>query len=228
MNAAPTSERQRSMTPTRMLLAAAMLPLALAACSHADDPRAANEANFRRAMTDYLARRGDLCLARSSWPVDITREELAQGSRNSVQLPVLERLGLVASSQVEIDLPAEDARPARRTKGTRYQLTDSGRRYYLARAPHQRDTGTRPPDRDFCVAHLTLRKVVGWEPPGSAAEGAETVVSFTYDIAAAPWTSDADARRVFPVVDRIVQGAGRLQLKEAMVLTAQGWQAKDL
>jgi hypothetical protein len=30
------------------------------------------------------------------------------------------------------------------------------------------------------------------------------------------------------MVDRVIRGAGILELKEGMVLTAQGWQAKDL
>lgn len=194
-------------------LPAALALLALAGCADKDAP---NEANFTHAMQEYLAARGDLCVNKNSWPIDVTREEARQGSRNTVQLPVLEKLGVVRSA----DAVAE-GQPVRR-----YELTDTGRRYYLARTPYKRDTGHAVAAHDLCVAKLTLKKVQHWEAaPGKAQE---MVVSYTYDIAPAPWASDAEARRVFPVIDRLVQGAGVLQLKEAMVLTAQGWEAKDL
>jgi hypothetical protein len=54
------------------------------------------------------------------------------------------------------------------------------------------------------------------------------VVSYTYNIAPAAWTSDPEARRVFPMVERMVRGEGVVRLKEGMVLTPHGWEAKDL
>ena len=48
---------------------------------------------FTRAMNTYLEKRGDLCLAKSSWPIDVTQHEIDIGARNAVQMPVLERLG---------------------------------------------------------------------------------------------------------------------------------------
>jgi DNA-binding MarR family transcriptional regulator len=190
--------------------------LLLAACGQPERVGDANEAHFTQALQAYLARRGDLCVNRSAWPVEITREEAAQGSRNSMQLPVLERLGLVRSTMVAA------------TQSRRYELTDEGRRFLLARAPYKRDTGHAVADHDFCVARLSLKHVVGWETPGSQRVGAETVVSYTYDVSAAPWTADPQVRQVFPMVDRVLRGAGTMQLKEAMVLTADGWEAKDL
>ena len=188
--------------------------LLLAACGQTARVTDATEANFGQALQAYLARRGDLCVNRSAWPVDVTREEAAQGSRNSVQLPVLERLGLVHSTQLAAT--------------QRYDLTDAGRQFFLARQPYRRDTGHAVADHDLCVARLSLKRVVAWEPPSSQAIGAETTVSYTYDVTGAPWTSDPEVRRVFPMVDRVLRGAGTLQLKEAMVLTAGGWEAKDL
>ncbi len=201
------------MIPMRLL--PTLLPAALlAACSNS--PSDPSTANFEQAMNTYLAARGDLCINRGAWPVDITREEAQQGSRNTVQMPVLEKLGLVQSSIVAD------------TQARRYELTDAGRQYYLPRAPHQRDAGHAVADHDFCAAHLTLKRVVRWEPPSSAAVGAHTVVSYTYDVSPAPWTADAEARRAFPMVDRVLRGAGVVQLQEPMVLTPRGWEAQDL
>jgi hypothetical protein len=69
---------------------------------------------------------------------------------------------------------------------------------------------------------------VRWNPPASAAPGAQTVVTYTYDIDPAPWAADAAVRRVFPAVDRVLRGAGNMELQQAMVLTRHGWEAKDL
>jgi hypothetical protein len=40
----------------------------------------------------------------------------------------------------------------------------------------------------------------------------ETVVRYTYRIESAPWMSDREARKVFPVVDKIIRGAGKLEM----------------
>src|SRR3954468_12114854 len=210
----------------RFPLISSLLLALLAGCAPAHYSAEPSEANFTHAMQAYLARRGDLCVNRSTWPVDVTREEATQGSRNSVQLPVLERLGLVQSSIVQAETGEHDAR--RPTQARRYQLTEAGRRFYLARAPYQRDPGHAVADHDFCAARLSLHRVVRWEPPTSPSPGGETVVTYTYDIAPAPWAVDGEARRVFPMLDRLLRGAGTLELKEAMVLTPQGWQAREL
>jgi hypothetical protein len=202
------------MTLLKTLWLPGLLVLALAGCHRTDTTTAASEPNFAKAMTTYLAKRGDLCIGRGTWPIDVTQEELALGSRNALQMPVLEKLGLAASVPMD--------------HGRRYQLTESGKQYFLAREPRRNASAARSADHDLCAGRLSLRKVVRWDPPTSGGEGAQTVLTYTYDMAPAPWTADVDARRVFPVVDRIVRGAGVLELKESMVLTREGWQAKDL
>jgi hypothetical protein len=211
------------MNPTLPLCLAAVL---LAACAPGPRPTDASEANFTQALQAYLARRGDLCVGRGTWPVDVTREEVARVSRNSTQLPVLERLGMVSSSVVQVETGDEGGRHF--AEARRYQLTDAGRKFYLERAPYKRDPGHAVADHDFCVARLSLKRVVRWDAPKSQAVGAETVVTYTYDVTPAAWIADPEARRVFPMVDHVLRGAGTLELKEAMVLTPEGWEAKDL
>lgn len=198
----------------KLLLSSLLLAL-LAGCDQPAQVTDANEVNFAQALNVYLDKRGDLCVNRSTWPTDVTREEAEQGSRNSVQLPVLERMGLVRSTQMQDGV-------------RRYELTDAGRKYYVARAPYKRDPGHAVADHDLCAAHLSLKHVVRWDKPSSPSAGAETVVTYTYEVAPAPWTRDADVRRVFPMVERVLRGAGTMELKETMVLTATGWEAKDL
>lgn len=182
----------------------------LAACTH--DPRALNEANLTRALNDYLATRGDLCLAKSSWPVEVSEAERQAGSRNALQMPVLERLGLIAGSDV--------------VDGRRYQLTSAGKTYFLARPAHKRTSGNRfnEAPADLCAAHLSLGRLVGWETPTAG----RAVATYTYKVKPASWTADPEVRAVFPMVDRVIRGAGTLQLKEEFVLGAGGWEALDL
>lgn len=209
-------------TLTILPIAALSMLALLAGCGQAG--RELNQANLTHAMNDYLARRGDLCLAKNAWPVFVTEAESKMGSRNALQMPVLERLGLVSGLDAAVEQVGEDG--ARSTAhARRYDLTEQGRKYYLARPPHKTPTGNRfaEAEHDFCAARLSLDRVVGWEGAGK-----EAVVTYTYKVDPAPWAADAALRAVFPMVDGVIRGAGTLQLKEGVVLGANGWEARDL
>ena len=70
--------------------------------------------------------------------------------------------------------------------------------------------------------------MVGWETPRAVNGRRETVVSYTYRIEPAPWVQDPGIQQVFPVVARMVRGAGTLRLQEAFDLGRNGWVARDL
>jgi hypothetical protein len=194
--------------------------LGLGACSKPTD---ASAANFTAAMNTYLARRGDLCLGKNSWPIDVTEREIDSGARNAVQMPVLEKLGLVSASVAEVDLKDDDE-VSHHMKVRRYALTDAGRKFYLMRDTVQPD-GRKIPQGNFCAARLSLDKVVHWTgTPG----GKQMVVSYTYKADPAPWMKDADAQKVFPVVAKVLRGAGNAELTETFRLTDAGWVAADL
>jgi hypothetical protein len=199
--------------------------LLLAACSH--DKQTLDHASVAKAMEGYFEKRGDLCLAKSDWPIDVALEEGRSGSRNALQMPALERVGLVESSKALVERSAEDGSKSV-ANVTRYRLTAIGNRYYLPRAPHRYPSSNRyaAAGHDLCAVRLSLDKIVGWESPAAGAR--EAVVTYTYKVVPAPWTGDAGVRQVFPVVDNIIRGAGILQLKETLVLSDGGWEAKDL
>ena len=106
----------------------------------------------------------------------------------------------------ESELPTEIA-------VTRYALTEEGKKYF-----HARDT-----QADFCAAHLTLDKVVGWQARKHENNASAVVVTYTYKIDAVPWTGDADVQKAFPMMDRVVRGAGTMQLKQNFKRTQTGW-----
>lgn len=191
--------------------AAASVMCVSAARVHASNPGSApSEKDLAPAVKAFLADHGDLCLAWYTWPRELTAEQQHSGLNEAVQLPVLERLGLVKSTEVPALQPGATSAGLSR----RYSLTAKGQRYYLEK---KRTTlgvhgETQAHDGDFCVAQLSLDKVVKWTPPEQLHGHLETLVKYTYRIKSADWISDEEARKVFPMVDRIVRGAGKLEM----------------
>jgi hypothetical protein len=81
---------------------------------------------------------------------------------------------------------------------------------------------------DFCVATLSLDHVVGWEKPVQEHGGTMTSVVYTYKLDPAPFATDPSFQQVFPMVKRVVEGQGTLQLREGMHLTPNGWVADEI
>jgi hypothetical protein len=189
--------------------------------------------DLTQAVDRYLSDHGDLCVGKFSWPRVVTPEDQAAGTNDAVQLPVLERLGLVAST--EIPAPAAAAAAAAASEPVQaattgeparsYSLTAKGRRYYQQNRRITLGAHDQPVehDADLCVARLTLDKVVKWSPPEPGHGHVETVVRYTYHIRSADWMADADARRVFPVVDRIIRGQGHLLMSVNVRLQDGKW-----
>lgn len=208
----------RTLYPSSLrLLLGALTVAGLAACTQAPETTADS---FHAPMQDYLAKRGDLCLAKTAWPIDVTQHEIDVGARNARQMPVLERLGLASSSVADIDV--DDEGTPHHLKVRRFELTEAGRKYYIA---HDGAGGAR---QDFCAARLSLDRVVGFDLRSTANGRQQAVVSYTYRVDPAPWTEDAEIRKVFPMVATVVQGAGSAQLQETFAQTDKGWVAVDL
>ncbi|SAI65605.1 Uncharacterised protein [Bordetella ansorpii] len=184
--------------------------------------------NFTGTITRYLAERGHVCLAKYEWPVYVTKQDQAAKTRDAVQMPVLEKLGLVKGLDTPVEGTDNDGKKIR-AQARQYSLTEEGNKYYLHKPVVVATAGqqtTHP--ADFCVATLTLDKVVGWEPPVKQGDDTRTSVLYTYRIDPAPWTRDAEFQRVFPMVARLVESAGTLQLREGVRLTKDGWVAEEL
>ena len=198
---------------------------ALSACNSKTD---LNKENLTTGMEAYLAKRGDLCLAKNVWPIDVTQREIDAGGRNAIQMPILEKMGLVSYSVATVRATADGV--SADIKVRRYDLTDEGKKYYLHKEMRsiKSDGDVKFQQGDLCAAKLTLDKVVGWEVSKTSGNEKMVVVNYTYKADAAPWTKDVDVQHVFPMVDRIVKGAGTMQLQESFKLTPDGWVAVDL
>ena len=182
---------------------------------------------FRDGLEEYLHRRGDLCVDRPGWPIDVTELDRSQGSRDARQLPVLARLGVVEGREVSVR--SKDAPRDAPTKVTRYQLTELGRRSYIDRRTRKPvDPNDEDAQPDFCVARLSLADVVSWELKPDDKAPTSATVSYTYDVDASAWMRDPEAGRVFPAVARVLAGARKATLTEGFTLTPAGWVANEL
>ena len=201
-------------------LAGIVLVSALAACSTSHDANAPTAENLAAPLDDYLAQRGDICLAMSDWPIDLTEAEAGAGARHAIQFPVMEQLGLVHSTIVSV--PKSTENPDGAVK--RFELTEAGRKFYK---PHPRATHGAEHVNDLCVVHLKREQIVDVKVDASNAQHPLVVVSYTYQVETASWMQDADAQRVFPMIARIASGAGgKLQLRQGFTRGDKGWVAQ--
>jgi hypothetical protein len=207
--------------------ASALIALTLCAGCH-DDSQDANRANFTATINDFLTQRGHLCLGEYDWPIYVTTGDQAAHTNHSMQMPVLEKLGIVTGKDLVVQRTDESGKKIT-ANARQYQLTEEGQKYYL-HIPEVIATATKRVTHpaDFCAATLTLDKVVGWEPPMQREGKTVTSVVYTYKIEPAPWAKDPDAQRVYPVVKRVIEGAGTMQLREGVHLSSKGWVSDEI
>jgi hypothetical protein len=187
----------------------------------------ATRANFEEGLRAYLERRGDLCLGKPAWPIDVSPRDVAASTREALQMPVFERLGLARSSDVTVDVSTADGTVPVEVK--RYELTEAGLRDYRSHEIGVNVSGDKVAAGDFCVAKLSLSRVTRWEILPTAGDARpKAVVSYRYEVAAEPWTRDPEVQRVLPAVARVVNGARSSELKESFTLTGDGWVADEL
>ena len=207
-----------------------------------------SERELTRAVTQYLSDHGDLCVGKFAWPRVVTPQDQAAHTNDAVQLPVLERLGLVESAEISAPAAvtpaswtpaAADAAGNAAAQGSqsaataaaaetarRYSLTAKGQRYYLQKKRMTLGSHDQAVehDKDLCVARLSLDKVVKWSPPEQVRGHRETVVRYTYHVkSAADWMSDPQARQVFPVVDRIIRNQDNMLMSVTVQLQDGKW-----
>jgi hypothetical protein len=203
----------------KMMLIAAALAVAAGTVATIPAQAAAQPDNKALAagLSKYLAQHGDVCVGKFDWPIDVAPGDAEAGSRDAVQLPVLEQLGLVdAASGMVVRTDKEGVR--QEVPVQRYSLTEAGKKFYL-----KRDTTTVSKSGekiarqgDFCAGKLRLVKVVGWDATTETA-------SYTYKFVAAPWMLEPSAQQVFPMIAYIMKGEGRLQMKQRLRLNRGRW-----
>ena len=200
--------------------------LLLIGCASRKD---ANEKNFSEALNSYLAKKGQLCLGiPSTWPVDLNEAERRGGIGTAAEIAALEKAGLLRSHETETEYtPPLSTRPVK-ARVLRYELTEDGKKFYREKQTLAL-VGTKGKQGDLCFEEQALDKIVKWEGPTVAGDSKESSVFYTYRIDnLADWAKNPDIQRIFPGVLSSIDGAGKIQMNQALTLTDKGWQARAL
>lgn len=202
------------MTKTAISLALAVtLSTLLCAC---DSKTAANAKNFGAAVTQFLDKKGELCLDPIHWPVDVYETDVRQQKLYpdgvAGQMAALESVGLAKS---------EDAvAPGTSAKVKRYTLADAAKPYLRAKGPQQ---------PRLCYGRKSLDKVMRWADPTKAGDHEESGVIYTYALSdVAAWARKPQVKEAFPVLGRTIDGEHAQKEKLYVKSTPQGWEAFGL
>jgi hypothetical protein len=140
-------------------------------------------------------------------------------------MPVLAKLGLVAMTtgasalrkvgDSELPVPVK-----------RYELTESGKKYYLPKTAVTGSVGKEiTHQHDLCAGKFSLDKVISLKNLNQQADNSIVTVTYTYQITAPDWAHDADVQKVFPVLAKIVNGGGKVQLQQNFKQEGKSWVA---
>jgi hypothetical protein len=174
------------------------------------------------AIEEYLQQKGHLCLGKFDWPISVSDGDRQSGTKDAVQMPVLEKQGLASASRPGAGAGAGVGAAA----VTRYDLSEKGRKYYLVDKTALTDAARAPHPGDLCGATLKLDQIVKWETPEVVDGHPQTTVKYTYRVIdPADWILDGDVNRVFPMVHRLLIGARSLQLEQVFAWTDGHWVA---
>ncbi|XHS78729.1 cytochrome-c peroxidase [Burkholderiaceae bacterium UC74_6] len=164
------------------------------------------------ALDRFLAERGDVCMAKADWPIDVNARDVAARTRNALQLPVLERQGLVSAKDGYVDWRDDERQAVERVPTRRYELTAAGQQ---AMKPAK---GGKP---DLCAGRLEAERIVSVSETG---EGRASV-HFLYRFKAESWVQNDEVRRVFPMVDALLRGQGSMEMQQGFHVEGAAWVA---
>jgi hypothetical protein len=181
------------------VLVSCVLATLLHACK--DDPKEPNEKNFKAALSQYLEKKGALCLSTGPWPVPITNTEVKFRDERFNQMEALASVGLVLG---------EDKNGWRE-----YSLTDAAKPFLQ--------------EQKLCWGKTTPDKVVKWDGPIKLGDYQEAKVTYTYKVeAVAEWAKNPEVQKNFPNIQTAINNANKNEDHHAFKLTSQGWEALGL
>ncbi len=214
----------------KMIFAVAAGVFLAAGCGSKQD---ANEKNFGAAISQYLDKKGELCLSFGKWPVDVDEMDLSMQKNiptgKAGQMEALAAVGLVSGTDTEVDVKLMFGNQVRKSKVKRYILTDAGKKFYREGKEDAAIGFDGSKENNICYGKKALDKVVKWEGPMKFGDYQEASVKYLYKInELAEWTKKPEFLAAFPNVGKIVEAAGRKEQLHGVKLTNQGWEARGL
>lgn len=198
----------------------------LSACGSKTD---ANEKNFHAAMSQYLEKRGGLCLNGQKWPVEFPPMTLQMHERQALsqvtQMLALEAAGMAKSEDVQVDVVGFLGAPSgRKTQLRRYTMTEAAQPFAREMAG-----GLTAGWTQLYWGQLAMDKVVKWEGSMKLGDYQEVGITYTYKMAdVADWARSPEIQAAFADVKQVLEGASKTERKHVLKLTSVGWEAKGL
>ena len=181
---------------------------------------------LRKALEKHLSKEGNVCLGKFDWPIDVSEQDFKLATRDARQMPVLEKLGLVSSSDASVQRVRDEVQETVAVK--RYQLTDAGRKFYIDKDEMTEGVGGGMVEhhKDFCAVKLRLDKIIRADETTATDNTKQATLTYTYRVVtAASWIHDPEAQKVFPMIDRVIKGERNMELEQRMRLGKDGWVA---
>jgi hypothetical protein len=192
----------------------------LAGCNNTKKP---SNANFTKAINQYLVKHGDTCSSLGqTLPIDVTVPGQKEQYGIGPQLAALEEAGLVHSTNTTAVVRgmlgalrgSTPPQPVRR-----YELTDQGKKYYRQIPATFGQEGT------FCYGRKMVDSIIKWTEPTTMEGASLSEATYTYKIAdLAPWAEKPDVQREFGDIRTTVNGISKTNETAGLQLTNNGWE----
>lgn len=191
--------------------------LALIACNSTKMP---SNANFTKAINEYLSKRGAACtVIGRQFPIDVPQsEQYGIGPK----LAALQQVGLVHATETTAVIhgmldPLRGSTPPQPVK--RYELTASGKKYL------QQIPGALGQSSEFCYGQKSVNAIVKWTEPSQSGESTYAEVTYTYKIVdPAGWATRAEVQQAFSDIKTTVNGVSKTTEVAGLQLTSKGWE----
>lgn len=187
------------------------------------DVKKASDANFTKAINQYLSKHGDACtVIGHPFPIDVPRSEQIEQYGLGPKLAALEQAGLVQATETTAVVhgmldPLRGPTPPQHVK--RYELTADGNKY------SQQIPGTLGQTSGFCYGQKSVDSIVKWTEPVMVRAASQTEVTYTYRIVdAAGWAERPEVQQAFSDIRTTVNGASKTTEVAGLQLTSKGWE----
>ncbi len=195
-----------------------------------DNPKAANEENFKKAIASVLPDKKLNCFTQDlqslrtlnqrvaiDFPLDLEKKE------EFPVLKVLTKVGVLSTSETTVKEAFSIIN--KKVPGTRYTLTKDGEKFF------KRDLTPSDTSRKingFCLGEIEIDKVINFTEPENQLGTTVSEVKYTYRIKNLPsWTEDSEVQASIPYVAKMVQTKDNpAESTTTLFLTNKGWVGK--
>src|SRR5579883_409848 len=179
--------------------------------------RKPSETNLENAINRYLQSRGQTCTwLGQPFPINVSAAQQKLAFGIAPQMAVLEKAGLVQSSDAETNLPGIFGGTTRQHV-RRYEPTNDGKRYL------RQTQAALTQSAGFCYGTKTVDSIVKWTEPTRDELASLTEVTYTYKLSnLAPWAERPDIQSEFGDIRTTVGGSSKLNETITLQLTNKG------